>query len=59
MMSATPNLHDSQYKMQNNPIKKDEVCEGNEGYRKEGYISPKQRDYNVGVLTVIGTRNEW
>ena len=59
MTSETPNARDSQYKMQNGVIKKDEVCQDMEGCRKGGYISLEQCDYNVGVITVVGTRHEW
>ena len=39
--------------MQNGLVKKDDVY----GYREEEYISPEQCDYNIGVLTVMGTRH--
>ena len=34
------------------------MSQDRKGYREGGYISPEQYDYNVGVLTVIGTRHE-
>ena len=58
MMQATPNSHDSQYRMQNGLIKKDEVYPRIRNDPGKGrYTSPELCDYDVGVLTVIGRRH--